>query len=267
MGNDILEKASSLRSAVTWDKSFMDKIDLSSTKFFHPLPRHKDFPTIPFWVDDTSLNGYESQSHNGYLTRIVLLALFSGNIGSSFDGEVKVKPSFNDDFFQEVSLNNHPPREYADGIKNIKDGIVIDHILGEDYSSAWENIHRVMRIFNVYGRGGFWVDESHTFNSPKGMIKLPNIDFLGEKKLKRLAAVSPGCTVNYIRNYGVEKKIRLNMPRGIHNFDDLCCRNTNCISHLSHNEGAPAEFHRDENVFICAYCDTDHSYKQIWIDK
>ena len=46
MGDEILEKADSLRKAVTFRQDFMPLLK-PQTRFYHPLPRHKEHPTIP----------------------------------------------------------------------------------------------------------------------------------------------------------------------------------------------------------------------------
>merc|ERR1711933_67589 len=53
-------------------------------KFFHPLPRDARYPTLPFWLDSTDLNGWDRQSQNGYFTRIVLLGMLNGQFGDDF---------------------------------------------------------------------------------------------------------------------------------------------------------------------------------------
>ncbi|MDD7588407.1 aspartate carbamoyltransferase, partial [Bullifex porci] len=83
MGERILQKQDYLRKSITFRKEFMDKLP-ENTRFYHPLPRHKVHPTIPTFLDETPLNGWEKQSINGMYTRIVLLALVSGRIGDDF---------------------------------------------------------------------------------------------------------------------------------------------------------------------------------------
>ena len=47
-------------------------------KFYHPMPRHKQFPVLPPFLDHTPYNGWEQQSTNGLILRITLLALIAG---------------------------------------------------------------------------------------------------------------------------------------------------------------------------------------------
>jgi aspartate carbamoyltransferase len=77
MGDRILQRQGELRSAITFRKDFIDRMP-EGTKFYHPLPRHKEHPTIPTFLDDTSFNGWERQSINGMYVRIVLLSLIGG---------------------------------------------------------------------------------------------------------------------------------------------------------------------------------------------
>ncbi len=72
MGDRILQRQEELRRSITFREEFLDRIK-EGTTFYHPLPRHKLTPTIPTFLDDTSLNGWERQSINGMYVRIVLL--------------------------------------------------------------------------------------------------------------------------------------------------------------------------------------------------
>ncbi|KAF4686445.1 hypothetical protein FOZ63_011809, partial [Perkinsus olseni] len=73
MTDDQRERSAILRRAVSFDASTMMGKLPDGCKFFHPLPRDSRFPTIPFEIDDTDLNGWDEQSRNGYFLRIVLL--------------------------------------------------------------------------------------------------------------------------------------------------------------------------------------------------
>merc|ERR1719188_1913587 len=75
-----------LRQAVTMQREFVSMVP-ENTKFFHPLPRDARHPTLPFWLDNTELNGWDQQSQNGYFTRIVLLGMLGGHFGDDFQVE------------------------------------------------------------------------------------------------------------------------------------------------------------------------------------
>ncbi|MDT4762339.1 bifunctional aspartate carbamoyltransferase catalytic subunit/aspartate carbamoyltransferase regulatory subunit [Sphaerochaeta sp. PS] len=269
MGDRILQRQEELRSAITFRREFMGKL-MEGTKFYHPLPRHKVTPTIPTFLDDTPLNGWERQSINGMYVRIILLALIGGKIGSCFvPKEIPVEESRAEYIF-EVDLTQREPKDkvVSEGVQPIHNGLVIDHICRGDTPSEIRDHMRL--ISSVLGldeaKGGEWVSRGHSdSNSYKGIIFRPDATELTRKKLKRLAAVAPGCTLNIIRDGKVEKKYRMEMPPRIYNFDDLSCTNDACISHPSQSEGVPAHFSRTkENLFACAYCGKTHSFKEIW---
>ncbi|MGE4583735.1 MAG: bifunctional aspartate carbamoyltransferase catalytic subunit/aspartate carbamoyltransferase regulatory subunit [Sphaerochaeta sp.] len=272
MGDRILQRQAELRRSITFRREFMDKL-APNTKFYHPLPRHKVNPTIPTFLDETELNGWERQSINGMYVRIVLLSLIAGRIGNDFLPPARPEEKEEEDYIQEVDLSSLPVREkvVSEGVQPIHDGLVIDHILKGDAPGEIRNHMRL--ISSVLGldeqKGGEWVSTGHkdagTF---KGIIFRPGSYELHRKHLKRLSAVAPGCTLNLIKDGKVAKKYRLYLPPRIYNFDDLACTNEACISHPEQHEGVPALFYRTkDNHFACAYCGKNHSFKEIWKSK
>ncbi|MDX9801431.1 MAG: aspartate carbamoyltransferase [Spirochaetia bacterium] len=270
MGDDILKRQDELRYKITFRKEFLEKIP-EGTIFYHPLPRHKLYPTIPTYLDDTPLNGWEEQSANGMIIRIILLGLVAGVIGSDYKSETirRIKPEDTEDFIEELPLKETLAiKDYAEGVKPISNGIVIDHICrGESEKEIREHLARIIRVLELYGKGGEWISRSRSEeNKMKGIIFRPGLPEPGTKKMKQLAALAPGCTVNIIKERKVIKKLKLRMPPRIYNFPNICCRNSDCISHSSQGEHVPAEFNRiTGDKFRCKYCEKPHTFKEIWI--
>jgi aspartate carbamoyltransferase len=269
MGDRILQRQEELRSSITFKKEFMGKLP-EHTKFYHPLPRHKVTPTIPTFLDNTPLNAWERQSINGMYVRIALLGLLGGKIGNDFvPTEIKAEREDGEYIF-EVALEEEKPKDkvVSEGVQPIRNGIVIDHICrGDSPSEIRDHMRLISSVLNLdEGKGGEWVSCGHKDETSfKGIIFRPGAQELTRKELKRLAAVSPGCTLNIIRDGKVEKKYRMQMPPRIYNFDDLSCTNEACISHPAQSEGVPALFYRTaDNRFACAYCGKTHSFKEIW---
>jgi aspartate carbamoyltransferase len=157
---------------------------------------------------------------------------------------------------------------YSEGVRPIRDGLVIDHICkGDDPATIRRHMALISRVMNLDdGKGGEWVSTSkQEANTYKGIIFRPGTRVLDRKDLKRLAAVAAGCTLNLIKDGQVVAKYRTHLPPRIYNFDDLSCNNEACISHPSHAEGVPARFIRTrDNRYACAYCGTVHTFKEIW---
>jgi len=262
MGDDILQKADELRSKITFKKKYLDKIP-EGTIFYHPLPRHKAHPTIPLFLDNTPLNGWENQSANGRYIRINLLGLIAGKIGNDFEGEASKKKIFVDDFINEIDPVAKIKENYK-GIKPIENGVCIDHICkGKSTEEIWKYLSKVMSIMEFNSSGYIGVDQSKQDSKYKGMIFLPNHIELSPKEIKKLATISSS-TYNLITNGKIIRKMRLNMPPRIYGFDEISCKNHACISHPSNHEGCITEFHRKDDVFVCKYCETQHTPNEIW---
>jgi aspartate carbamoyltransferase len=266
MGDSVLERADSLRKSVTFRKDMLGLLP-EGTKFYHPLPRDRNHPVIPTFLDDLPLNGWDAQSANGYWTRIVEIGMVSGLLGHDFEGSFAMEPEIVEDFIIEAPTVEHSKPEYKVGIKPVEEGIVIDHIAtGEPIEKIWVNIEAVRKILKLNVRSSHGV--YHSFKGEevyKGIISLPDIISFGEKDLKKLAAIAPGCSLNLIRNSKVAKKYRLAMPPRIYGFEEISCKNENCISHHSKNEGVTTEFLRKSgSTFVCRYCEKEHTFRDIW---
>ena len=267
MGDEVKEKAKYLRNAVTFNEKYKDLLP-EGTKFYHPLPRHKVHPVVPGFLDRTELNGWDEQSMNGYFTRIIEIGMVAGKIGLDFKGTAKSIEKLKSDFIEEMPVTRESKIQdrYKVGIKPVEEGIVIDHIgKSEDLDHIWNLIDRIRRILKLNCRSSHGVFHCSDPDKFKGIISLPDIILFDEKELKKLAAIAPGCTLNIIKDSSVKKKYRVHMPPRIYNFDEISCKNENCISHPSEHENIATDFHRSSRTtFICRFCDTSHKYDEIW---
>jgi aspartate carbamoyltransferase len=266
MGDAVLERAPSLRKSVTFRKDMLGLLP-GDARFYHPLPRDRLAPTNPTFLDVLPLNRWDAQSANGYWTRIVEIGMVSGLLGHDFTGSFAMEPEVVEDFILEVPAAEHSKPEYKVGIKPVEEGIVIDHIAtGEPIEKIWSNIEAVRKILKLNVRSGQGV--YHSFKGPevyKGIISLPDIISFGEKDLKKLAAIAPGCTLNLIRGSKVAKKFRLSMPPRIYGFEEISCKNENCVSNPKNDEGVTTEFLRKSgSTFVCRYCEKEHKFRDIW---
>ncbi|MFZ2635535.1 MAG: aspartate carbamoyltransferase [Rectinemataceae bacterium] len=266
MGESVLERAPALRRSVTFRKDMLGLLP-EGARFYHPLPRDRQNPTNPFFLDQLPLNGWDGQSANGYWTRIVEIGMLSGLLGADFEGETAKIPDFEEDFVAEVPATRHSKPEYKVGIKPVEEGIVIDHIAtGKPVDEIWSYIDAIRKILKLNVRSSHGV--YHSFKGPdiyKGIISLPDVTSFGGKDLKKLAAIAPGCTLNLIRGSNVAKKYRLAMPPRIYGFNEISCKNENCVSNPKHNEGVTTEFLRKSgSTFVCRYCEREHTFREIW---
>ncbi len=267
MGDEVRDREAELRRSVTFREEFLARLP-KNTRFFHPLPRHREKPVIPSFLDSTPLNGWDEQSINGYFTRIIELALVSGRLGDDFSGASPEAESEEESFITEVTglQKSHVEDRFKVGIKPVDEGIVIDHIAkGMDLEEIWNRIDKIRRILNLNIRsshGVFHTDDPRNF---KGIISLPDITEFAPAELKKLAAVSPGCTLNIIEKRSVKRKFRLSMPPKIYNFSEISCKNSDCITHPAAHQHVPTYFFRTGGkTFTCRYCGKRHDYGDIW---
>jgi aspartate carbamoyltransferase len=265
MGEQVLEKADYLRHSVTFAPDQLAKIP-EGTKFYHPLPRHREHPTTPPFLDGTPLAGWDEQSVNGYFTRIAEIGMLSGLLGADFSGTHREFVELGDDFFEETSVKSDKKPEYKVGIKPVDEGIVIDHIgRGRDIGSIWKQIDQIRRVMRLDCRSSHGVYHTDDPNLYKGLISLPDILSFDEQQIKILGAIAPGCTLNIIRDKGVKSKYRLNMPPRIYNIDEISCKNDSCISFPKHYQHVSPEFLRaDGTTYVCVYCERPHKFEEIW---
>ncbi len=265
MGERILEKQHILRESITFREEFLSQIS-DDTIFYHPLPRRKDTPVIPTFLDNTPHNGWERQSANGMLVRIMLLLLFSGKLDSQFDFPPAKKEDESTPYINSVPVA--PKKEikkHSEGVHPISKGLVIDHLYkGETPEEIRKGLSLIVKVLNLHGKGGEWISTSSDGNY-KGLIFRPGHQGLSKKELKRLAAVAPSCTINTIDGGQVTDKYTLSLPPEIYNFEYLSCKNQDCISHKSLEEGVPAHFYRvGENSCVCRYCGKHYTMKEVW---
>ena len=138
--------------------------------------------------------------------------MFAGRLGRDFSGEGFLSKDENADFITKVELTPKARVEdqFKVGIKPVDNGMVIDHIAkGHSPREIWDRIDSIRRILNLNLRGSHGVfhsaDSSKTL---KGIISLPDMMGIEEPELRKLAAVSPDCTVNLIENRSVREKYR-----------------------------------------------------------
>ena len=267
MGDEVKDLESALRRAVTFREEYLGKLP-DGARFFHPLPRHSEKPVIPSFLDATPLNGWDEQSINGYFTRIIELALVAGVLGEDFEGSSPGGESEDESFITEVPVTRKTQVEdrFKVGIKPVDDGIVIDHIAkGRAEGVIWNRIDKIRRILNLNVRSSHGVYHTEDPADYKGIISLPDITAFGPAELKKLAAVSPGCTLNIIEGRSVKRKFRLSMPPKIYKFSEISCKNPDCITFPGAFQHVPPHFFRTGgDTFTCRYCGKRHGYGDIW---
>lgn len=89
----------------------------------------------------------------------------------------------------------------------------------------------------------------------KDLIKLEKIA-LSEREAHKIAIFAPHGTINIIKNFKIEKKMKASLPESIEEI--LVCPNINCISR---HEKCMTQFfvkeHKQKIYLTCRYCQKD----------
>ena len=130
----------------------------------------------------------------------------------------------------------------------IKDGSVIDHIPSRD-------TFRIMRILDPQE---FLHLISVTLNldskkmGKKGVIKIDN-RFLTKKEVNKIAILAPNATVSIIKNYKIEKKIKVKIPTEL--VDVINCSNPSCVTNKEKVSTNFKVMREDPLEVKCLYCE------------
>lgn len=270
MGEQVLRNLRRIQDAVTFKKPYMSLLPEDAV-FYHPLPRNKTAPVIPSFLDDTPLNGWDLQSTHGYHVRFALLAMLCGAIGDDFTGTSAPKKAEASDFIRDVTTAPTPQASLSKqvqnfGIKPVENGIVIDHIgAGQSVASIWNIIDVIRRTMSLNHVSSHGVFASSTKDRYKGIMSIPGHFIERRAELKKIAAISSGCTINVIKDSRVVQKLRVTRPDHVYNFEEIHCKNPQCISYPEHKENAYADFYREKgDEYVCNYCETPHLVNEIW---
>ncbi|MEM0215838.1 MAG: aspartate carbamoyltransferase regulatory subunit [Archaeoglobaceae archaeon] len=135
-------------------------------------------------------------------------------------------------------------------VSKIREGTVIDHI------PAGKAL-LVLKILGIDERTKETV--SMALNVPskkmgrKDIVKVEGL-FIKEEELNKIALIAPNATINLIRDYEIEKKLKVKLPEVVKGI--LRCPNRMCISNSK--EPIKSIFYvkvQDNEVFAkCHYC-------------
>ncbi|MBW2278170.1 MAG: aspartate carbamoyltransferase regulatory subunit, partial [Deltaproteobacteria bacterium] len=180
------------------------------------------------------------------------LALSLGLIGDDFDGQSYEPPAIDEAFLEERPIAQKPLRKDV-SIRPLRDsGVVIDHMVPykEDL---------LVRLLKVRERRDIYraatVKSLALPGEIKGMLMIEDREFTDEE-LHDIAAVSPGCTVNFVKGAKVERKLRMKLPGRIDGIAGMVCTNKGCISRPEHLESVnPLMMKAAGGKICCHYCD------------
>ncbi len=133
-------------------------------------------------------------------------------------------------------------------ISAIENGTVIDHISSQATFKVLE-ILRLEGYDNVISVG---VNLGSRKIGKKGLVKIAG-RFLSQEEANKIALVSPEASLNIIRNYEVERKMRLAIPDSVEGI--VKCVNPACITNLQRAKTRFMIISKEPLRLRCVYCE------------
>lgn len=132
-------------------------------------------------------------------------------------------------------------------ITSIKNGFMLDHIK----AGMGVKIFRYLNLDKLGHQVALIINADSKKMGKKDIIKIENIEKINYTVLGLL---SPGITINEVRNEVIVSKIKPELPEQIQ--DILICENPNCIT--SQEKYIPHNFtlvDREKGSYKCEYCE------------
>ncbi len=140
-------------------------------------------------------------------------------------------------------------------IEPIERGTVIDHIK----AGMGAKVLRIMGIGDDYQyRVALVMHAPSKKMGEKDIVKIAE-KVITEKEANIIALVSPGATVNIIKNGKVEKKYRVELPDKLDGIG--VCPNPNCITNSDGD--VRRMFTKEDNRYRCYYCERMFEAKEL----
>ena len=113
-------------------------------------------------------------------------------------------------------------------ISAIKEGTVIDHIP----SNATLKLADILDLKGIRGMISIAYNLTSNTMGKKGLVKISG-KTLTKEEVDKIALIAPNATVNIIKNYNVDNKIKVKIPQIINKI--IKCSNPNCITNNEKN--------------------------------
>jgi aspartate carbamoyltransferase regulatory subunit len=134
-------------------------------------------------------------------------------------------------------------------VSAIKDGTVIDHITP---GFALTIVH-LLQVIESQHQVTVGMNLSSRSMGLKDLIKIEN-RHLTEKETHEIAIFAPKATINFVKNYKIEKKIKASLPEIVEKI--LVCPNLRCITNAEPlNSCFFVEAFKNKINLRCKYCE------------
>jgi aspartate carbamoyltransferase regulatory subunit len=133
-------------------------------------------------------------------------------------------------------------------VQKIEAGTVIDHISG---GRAWEVVN-LLGLDNYPDTVTVLSNVHSKTKGKKDVIKVENKE-LNKDEVNRIALVSPGASVNIVKDFEVKEKYNVELTKEI--IDILSCTNPLCVTHVEPVKTRFSVESKDPLELKCEYCE------------
>jgi aspartate carbamoyltransferase regulatory subunit len=131
----------------------------------------------------------------------------------------------------------------------INEGTVIDHIP----AGSALIIIQLLNVQQYKNKTTIGLNLSSQSMGEKDIIKIEN-RYLTDKEAQEIAIFAPQATINIIKDYKIEKKIKTHLPEIVESI--LVCPNKCCVTHILPNHSAfLVEEFKNKIYLRCKYCE------------
>lgn len=267
MDKYMLEKEAVLRSATSLRMDMLTKLP-KGAKIYHPLPRHGEFPEIPFEVDKTEFNGYDEQSRNGYYVRTALLGLLTGAFEDvPGHSQLQTPPKALSLTVTPVEQVNTFFKAAAESTSETTAWVEVEFPHGTCPSQVRKSISRMRVLSGIETKDGFC-----QISGNKGFHTVP-ADFVDKDSwLKYFFSFFADCKPRVVFERSKSEFMQLTAQGSVDTLSalpGLGCKNPACVSHPeSKQRDVPTMFHASRitaSRFACRYCEREYSGLELFM--
>jgi len=133
-------------------------------------------------------------------------------------------------------------------VSAIENGTVIDHIPAQDLFK----VIRILKLDKIENQITFGTNLKSQKYGKKAIIKVEN-KFFEQDEINKIALIAKDANLNIIRNYQVEKKLKLEIPQNIEGF--VKCINPKCITNHEKVRTKFVIIDKEKVELKCVYCE------------
>ncbi len=240
------------------NRQVYEQLGENAPYLMHPLPVDAEtFEEISHDMETHPKNVTKIQSANGLPVRIALLAMGLGRLPLSWNSSPKEKVLMH---ILELPLPSRekildkPRSGYIE-----EDGVVLDHLppsVGRRLEGVLGFEKETLPLVSAYNL---------LSKIPKDIIKIHCPYSFTLQQLEAIALLAPHCTLSFIEQGTVTRKIRPVIGNYIEGR--ITCGNTSCVSNVRKEHATPKHWVNEDFALTCIYCEEKDTLQKAYAEN